>query len=257
MRRARVTFVIMDVGPVGGMERQATEVLRGLVAAGYAVTVVARSCDLEGIEDVRWARIRTPRRPYALSFPLWVVCASLTVWRLRADVVHVNGAIVLNRADVATVHFCHHAFQAGFRLAERARGGWPYRLNAIAFSAMTRILESWCLRPERATHVVAISEGVKREVERWFPRRRSPPRVIPYGVASDRFRPSIQERARVRAELGIADDQLLAVFVGGDWERKGLRFAIESLRRRPAWHLVVAGGGDIEGVRRPRGRQRR
>jgi glycosyltransferase involved in cell wall biosynthesis len=234
----------MDVGPVGGMERQATEVIRGLAAAGHDVTVVARTCDLEGLEGVRFARVRTPRRPYTLSFPLWVAVASLKVRRLRADIVHVNGAIVLNKADIATIHFCHHAFQASFPLSERARENWAYRVNAFLVSQMTRGMEAWCLRPSRATHLVAISDGVGEEIRRWFPRRPAPPRVIPYGVDSERFRPSAAARSRVRAELGLADDVPLAVFVGGDWERKGLRFVIQALARRPAWHLVVAGDGD-------------
>jgi UDP-glucose:(heptosyl)LPS alpha-1,3-glucosyltransferase len=242
--KLHVAFVIMDVGPVGGMERQATEVIRGLVAAGHKVTVVARTCDLDGLKGVDFARVRTPRRPYTISFPLWVAFASLKVRRLRADVVHVNGAIVLNKADIATVHFCHHAFQASFPLSERARENWAYRVNALLVSQMTRRMESWCLRPNRATHLVAISDGVGHEIQRWFPRRASPPIVIPYGVDSERFRPSASARSRVRAELGLSDDVPLAVFVGGDWERKGLRFVIQALKSRPAWHLVVAGDGD-------------
>ena len=34
------------------------------------------------------------------------------------------------------------------------------------------------------------------------------------------------------------------MFVGGDWERKGLRFAIEALSTAREWALVVAGVGD-------------
>ena len=246
MSGLHVAFVIMDVGPVGGMERQATEIIRGLAAAGHQVTVVARTCELDGINGVRFARVPVPRRPYAIAFPLWVALASARVRRLRADVVHVNGAIVLNKADIATIHFCHHAFQAGFSLSERARDSWPHRANAFLVSQMTRRMESWCLRPSRVNHLVAISDGVAREIRQWFPSRPSPPVVIPYGVDSERFRPSAEARSRVRQALGLAEDGPLAVFVGGDWERKGLRLVIEALKSRQAWHLVVAGEGDRE-----------
>ena len=157
---SRVTFVIMDVGPVGGMERQATEVLRGLVADGHEVTVVARTCD--EVEGVRFVRVPTPMRPFALAFPLWILWATFVVWRLRGDVVHVNGGIVLNRADVATIHFCHRAYQASFPLAERTRSGIAHRLNGRLVSAMARWMERWCLRPGRVRHLVAISTGVGR-----------------------------------------------------------------------------------------------
>lgn len=239
---SRVAFVIMDVGPIGGMERQATEVLKGLVADGHEVTVVARTCD--GVQGVRFARVPTPRRPFSVAFPLWVWWATVLVARLRADIVHVNGAIVLNRADIATIHFCHHAYQADFSLAERTRSGAAHGVNARVVSAMVRWMEAWCLRPARAGRLIAISAGVGREVQQWFPHRSEPPRVIPYGVDSGRFVPSAGERRRVRGELGLADHELLAVFVGGEWERKGLRFAVDAIGRCERWHLAVAGVGD-------------
>lgn len=245
MSRLRVAFVIMDVGPVGGMERQATEIIRGLVDDGHEVTVVARTCDLPGISGVRFHRVPTPRRPYSLSFPLWVAWASAVLWRLDADVVHVNGGIVLNRADIATVHFCHRAYQHQFPLRERTRRGLGFRVNGAVVAAMTRALEAWCLRPGGARQVVAISAGVGREIERWFPARARPPQVIPYGVDSDRFRPSSAERTSVRRRLRLGEEDLLAVFVGGDWERKGLGLVIEALGAAgPNWQLVVAGEGD-------------
>lgn len=248
---ARVAFVIMDVGPVGGMERQATEILHGLIADGHDVTVVARTCDLgEAIGGVRFLRVPVPRRPFSLAFPIWVVLASIAVARLDVEVVHVNGAIVLNRADIATIHFCHRAFQANFPLTERASPGLLNRLNAIAVSAMARWMEAWCLRPTRVKHVVGISSGVAREVEQWFPALCEPPTVIPYGVDSGRFRPSPEARERVRASLGLTSDTPLAVFVGGEWERKGLRFVIEALEAEDRWHLAVAGVGDTSGYQR-------
>lgn len=239
---SRVTFVIMDVGPVGGMERQATEILRGLVADGHEVTVLARTC--EDVPGVRFARVPTPMRPFSIAFPLWILWASVMVARIPSDLVHVNGAIVLNRADVITIHFCHRAYQASFTLAERTRAGLTHRVNARVVSALARAMEAWCLRPGRAKDVVAISAGVGREVERWYPRRRDTPTIIRYGVDGERFRPSPEDRTRMRAELGLPDDALLAVFVGGEWERKGLQFALDAVVRRPRWHLVVAGDGD-------------
>jgi UDP-glucose:(heptosyl)LPS alpha-1,3-glucosyltransferase len=39
------------------------------------------------------------------------------------------------------------------------------------------------------------------------------------------------------------------VFVGGDWERKGLRHAIEALELAPSWRLLVVGDGDVKRYR--------
>jgi glycosyltransferase involved in cell wall biosynthesis len=35
-----------------------------------------------------------------------------------------------------------------------------------------------------------------------------------------------------------------ALFVGSEWEGKGLRFALDALVHAPAWHLLVVGRGD-------------
>jgi UDP-glucose:(heptosyl)LPS alpha-1,3-glucosyltransferase len=48
----------------------------------------------------------------------------------------------------------------------------------------------------------------------------------------------------MRKSLEVGDAQLVALFVGSEWGRKGLGPAIEALARAPGWVLVVAGDGD-------------
>ena len=45
-------------------------------------------------------------------------------------------------------------------------------------------------------------------------------------------------------ELDLDAGTLVALFVGGDWHRKGLRHAIEALPYADDWTLVVVGAGD-------------
>jgi UDP-glucose:(heptosyl)LPS alpha-1,3-glucosyltransferase len=71
--------------------------------------------------------------------------------------------------------------------------------------------------------------------------------AIPNGVDRHRFRPDPEARRTLRDTLGYQQDELLALFVGGEWERKGLRFAIEALAEAPEWRLVVVGAGNEEG----------
>jgi UDP-glucose:(heptosyl)LPS alpha-1,3-glucosyltransferase len=68
--------------------------------------------------------------------------------------------------------------------------------------------------------------------------------MIPHGVDLVRFRPNAASRVRVRDELRIHPDALVAVFVGGDWSRKGLDHAIRSTAIADGWQLVVVGAGD-------------
>jgi glycosyltransferase involved in cell wall biosynthesis len=239
-----VTIVAHDVGSVGGMERQISRLVSGLLDAGHAVTIVARSCDLPPRENFEFVRVRAPRKPFAVYYPWFMLASAAAVRRARRGVLHATGAIVLSRADLSTVHFCHHAYQAVEAAADRRHPTAMHRLNGWIARVMSRTAERLCYRPRWCRHLVAVSGGVASEVERFLPAARGSVSVIPNGVDRDRFRPEASVRSDLRAELGIGDDDLMALFVGGDWERKGLRLAIEALAGARAWRLVVVGEGD-------------
>jgi UDP-glucose:(heptosyl)LPS alpha-1,3-glucosyltransferase len=74
--------------------------------------------------------------------------------------------------------------------------------------------------------------------------------VIPDGIDFRHFRPNADARASTRRELGFAEDDLVALFVGGDWGRKGLRAALAAIALTAGWNLWVVGDGDIDGYSR-------
>jgi glycosyltransferase involved in cell wall biosynthesis len=74
-------------------------------------------------------------------------------------------------------------------------------------------------------------------------------RVIPNGVDAATFRPDVRVREDVRRELGLDADAHSAIFVGGDWERKGLELCIRALTDARGWSLLVVGDGDRERYR--------
>jgi glycosyltransferase involved in cell wall biosynthesis len=239
-----VTIVAQHVGPVGGMERQLTEVITGLVATGWDVTVVARKCDLGGLQGVRHVRVRGPYRPAALGFP-WFFFAAGVLTKLRGrGLVHTNGAIMWAPADVATVHFCHRAFQATGDGRRGSKTSLLYRVNSSVTRRVNALAESWCMRPTRVQRLIGISPGVAREAWKYygFPPERI--HVIPYGVDHARFAPNAEGGAHFRRRNGLASKDLVAIFVGGEWLRKGLRHAIDALVEAREWRLVVVGPGD-------------
>jgi UDP-glucose:(heptosyl)LPS alpha-1,3-glucosyltransferase len=240
-----VTIVAHDAGGIGGMERQLAELIRGLSGRGWDVVVVARRLELEPLPGVHWVRVRAPARPFVLAYPWFFFTASLLVRRHRRGILHATGAIVANRADVITVHLCHRAY--GERRATlRARRRSPaYRLNARAAGVLSRAAERWCYRPERVGRLVGVSAGVARELARHFPDLRERIATVRNGVDVQRFRPpTSRERSVARAAVGASEDQLVAMFVAGEWEGKGLRHALEGLAGCSGWTLVVVGAGD-------------
>lgn len=235
-----VTIVANDVGGVGGMERQLTELITGLLAGGARVRVISWTCDLPPHPNMRWHRVVGPSRPFTIANPWFILVASLLVGLRGRGIVHSTGAIVLNRVDVCTVHFCHRAVARLPRFSRASRGGLAYRLNARISKAMSRLAERWCYRPARAGRLVGVSLGVARELRENYPAMRERITVIPNGVDTAAFSPTDEAAAAPPA------GRLRALFVGSEWERKGLRIAIEALRDNPDVSLTVVGEGDRE-----------
>jgi glycosyltransferase involved in cell wall biosynthesis len=239
-----IVFVAHDVGGPGGMERHTEQLINRLLAAGRRVTVVARTCKLAHREGLTFVRVRTPARPFPLAYPAFFAVASLLVARHKQAVRHSTGAIIANRVDVTTVHCCHAA--VGKRLQEtRSTGaGWHYRVNAALSRALSLAGEAWCYRPSRTALLCALSAGQADEIKDAYPASAGTVHTIPNGVDLTAFRPNAAARAALRSQLRLSDEDALAVFVGGDWVRKGLPHAIDALAAATRWHLAVAGPGD-------------
>lgn len=244
--RPAVTIVAHDVGAVGGMQRQLSELVLGLRDAEHPVTVIARSCELPADAGVDFHRVPGPSRPFLLAYPWFLLIGSWLVRRHRRGVVQATGAIVLNGVDSVSVHCCHRAY--------RAMPGRPTRLFRF-YGALVGALKRWgerlCFRVNRAQRFVCVSEGVAEELREHYPDVAERVVAIHNGVDARAFAPGASEQARaLRAELGIDPARRVAAFVGGDWEHKGLRHAIAALAQAPDWELVVAGRGQPEPYRR-------
>jgi UDP-glucose:(heptosyl)LPS alpha-1,3-glucosyltransferase len=239
-----ITIIAREVRGDGGMERAMMQTIERLLDEGWSVHLIAQVCRMESHPRLHWIRVPTPRRPFSLGFPLFVIVAGLML-ALRAPrqgkVVSL-GAIVPNRVDVVTVQFCQAAF-ARQHIRRSSRDSLPYLANMWISRALALTLERWCYRPSRVKRMTAVSDLVRDELRRSYGLTEVPIDIVPNGVDIDRFRPDAATRARERQRLDIEQDELVALFAGGDWRRKGLDVAIEATARA-RWTLVVVGRGD-------------
>jgi glycosyltransferase involved in cell wall biosynthesis len=245
-----VAVVVHDVSPSGGMERVHAEWLRR-AAADVDFTVVSCTLPPELRRLVRWRRVPVIRRPIALKFILFFVLASLQVARSRPGLVHTAGAIIPNRADLVSVHFCH-AGQPGEEAAART-GSFVRALNAALLRHLALAAERWCYRRGRTRVLGAVSGSLQRQLAWNYPG--VPAIVIPNGVDVTEFAPSQSARQSLRQQQGIGDDAVVALLVGGDWQHKGLGVAVAGLglaqpQLSGRLELWVVGRGDRERYRR-------
>lgn len=160
------------------------------------------------------------------------------------------------RPDVVSI--CHNDILAGdvyvnhglLQAAMRARGNFAWRMLRNPVHLFTAVRDR--IRYRGSTHraVVALTPTEAELLVSTYGRVRAPIHVIPNGVDVDRFRPpSSAERAEARAIAGVDGERTVAVFVGHEFERKGLPVAMEALRGAPDVTLLGV-GGTAEMIRR-------
>ena len=240
----RITQVIREFSTQGGVETVAWELQRAWTELGLTSTVMACTAT----ENAAWvvkispllARIPTRGRwrhlGRLLAVPAFTLAAS---WKLRnrQDSVIVTHGDSLS-GDVLIVHAVNRS-----ALREKWRGGeWRWMLNPM--HAWVGLRDWYVLGGLRVRAVVAVSNRVRAELmaEYRVPSERI--RVIPHGIALDRFVYDRAAGARVRVEFGIPPDARLLLFVGHEFGRKGLAQAAGALAHLPDDTWLLAVGSD-------------
>jgi glycosyltransferase involved in cell wall biosynthesis len=242
----RVTLVAHDVHDGGGMERAQAELLRRAGSRAAFTVVSARLAPDLRHRVVRWKRVPAPPRPFPLRFAVFYLLAAVRLARRDGQIVHACGAIVPNRVSLATVHLCHAGLVTG--IGRLAPSDLPMfrKVNTALTRVVSLLAERWTYGGSRALALAAVSSGLRREILEHYPK--SHVVLTPNGVDSARFRPDGVARARMRREQQVPEREVVALFVGGDWARKGLLTAIGALalaeRVGVSIRLWVVGRGD-------------
>jgi UDP-glucose:(heptosyl)LPS alpha-1,3-glucosyltransferase len=96
-------------------------------------------------------------------------------------------------------------------------------------------------------NIIAISEMVKRDILKHYRLPEDRVKVVYNGVKLDRFNPSNKKsfRGEIRQQLRISDKEVMILFVGSGFERKGLEYLIKSVQymKQENWRLVLVGKG--------------
>lgn len=248
----RIGLVIDEFDPLrGGAEQWTFQHATQLLQRGYEVHVVAGSFGP--------AAMKLPFRLHAFGrIPSRLKRAAAVEGILRGlglDIVHDIGtgwySDVLQSED-------------GSRFAQ-----WEQMLQTLP--PLVRPIKRWMLQTLPRYHefrelmrqqfsdpnriIVAVSQMCAADYERWHGVERERIRVVYHGTDTIRFSPRQREvhREPVRQQLGIRQEDVVFLFVGHDFVRKGLATALHAVKSLlakdlPA-RLIVAGG--------PHGRPRR
>ncbi|HRZ86777.1 MAG TPA: glycosyltransferase family 4 protein [bacterium] len=111
-------------------------------------------------------------------------------------------------------------------------------------------LERRLFADPKLRHVVTNSRMVKDEIIRNYGVPENRITVIYNGVEKVPGPASPETKAALRRELGFAPDDYLVLFVGSNFERKGLRYLIEAVKAVPQAKVIVVGKGDERAYRK-------
>ncbi|UNK72605.1 glycosyltransferase family 4 protein [Microbacterium sp. H1-D42] len=149
------------------------------------------------------------------------------------------------------VSICHNAVMTGdvyvnhgiVFAAMQARGNLVWRMLRNPLHTFTFFRDRVRYRGHAHRAIVALTDGEVDTLKRVYGRVAAPVTVIPHGVDLERFTPPTPaQRLAARAALNLDDEHRVALFIGHEFDRKGLSDAIAALAHAPTAMLLVVGG---------------
>ena len=233
-----IVQIAPSISPGSGVAGVAYALEREFLAAG---ATVERFTAAQAGRPASRSRGRSPLSTHLTRARNVVWFSTVGTRRAKRFLAARPGAISITHNDVMAgdVYVNHGLLQA----AMRARGDYVWRMVRNPVHLFTALRDRIRYRGRTHRAVVALTTNEAKLLVSTYGRVRAPIHVIPNGVDIERFRPpDASERTAARANLGIEDDRTVAVFIGHEFERKGLPIAIQSLRTAPEVVLLVVGG---------------
>lgn len=242
--KLKIAVLIRRFVLTGGAERYAVEVTRRL-ARDHDVSVFAQEWSFEGKEKITFHKIpRFFRRPNFLNQLLFSFFTRRSLGN-SFDIVHTHERVC--QFDVLTVHCpCFRSIVTRHNSPVKRFFVWL----SVAFSPRKMAylwLEKRQFAQNRERLWIAVSENVKRNIQTNYPLPDESFGIVYPGVDGNLTteKDSAENRKKLRSKLGIEKDDLVILFVGTEFKRKGLDALLKgfALLPRSKMKLVIAGEG--------------
>jgi UDP-glucose:(heptosyl)LPS alpha-1,3-glucosyltransferase len=231
----KIGLVRRGFSRAGGAESYLKRLGRGLVDAGHQLTLFAT-------ED--WPRAEWPYGTLVRFKESAPIPFSQAVQAAR------NGVEILFSLERIESCDCYRAGDGVHRVwLEKRKAfepGWkkPLRFSNDKHKQILE-LEQKLLGRRGTRRVITNSKLIKNEIIAEFGYPEDQISVIYNGIADMHFKKKPGSRRDLRLDTGLSDLDIGILFAGSGWERKGLRFAIEAIRRLDDRRIkfLVAGEG--------------
>jgi UDP-glucose:(heptosyl)LPS alpha-1,3-glucosyltransferase len=215
-----------------GSARAVNEVAERL-AERHEVHLFARKAEDLDLSRIRWKRMPGVPWPEVADFVTYHFLAALRIRRNHFDIIHSIG-VNAAAANVITIQNIQPAKRV-FLDAQNSDVSLGRKLTRRLYLDITSRAEAVMYTRRSGTRpplFLPVSRGVERELKQHYAIGDAPVRIIPNAADIDVFKPLNQgERIQWRKSNGFGDQDLLLVFVGGEWKRKGLDLVVRALSR--------------------------
>ena len=216
-----------------GSARAVNEVAERLAERGHEVHLFARKAEDLDFTKVRWHKVPGPGWPDVADFLSYHVIANRSIPGGFFDIIHSIGCNTL-RANVITIQNIQPAKKKILdRLGSLEKISPFRRMTRAAYLKVTSDAEFklYTDRPGKQPPLfLPVSRGVERELRENYDIGPAPVKIVPNAADLNIFKPiSEEQRLAWRRENGLNADDVVLIFAGGEWVRKGLDLAIRAL----------------------------
>jgi glycosyltransferase involved in cell wall biosynthesis len=250
MRRLRIAFAMINCNRRDVGARAVNEVAERL-AYRHEVHLFARKAEDLDLSRIRWREMPGIPWPEVADFVTYHYLADLRIRRRCFDIVHSVGinAAGANVITIQNIQPAKRKFLAEWATTEKV--SFARKMTRQLYLQLTTRIEAKMYRAHRNRKpplFLPVSQGIQRDLLAHYDIGMAPVRIIPNAADTTRFRPfTAAERKQWRDLNGVPENDIVAVFVGGEWRRKGLDLAIRALGRLPKKNVrLIVLGKDAE-----------
>jgi len=243
----KIAFSMINCNRRDGSARAVNEVAERLADRGHEVHLFARKAEDLDLNKIRWHKVPGIGWPEVADFLTYHVKVNRTIpWRYF-DIIHSIGCNTL-RANVITIQNIQPAKKKILdRLGSLEKVSLLRQTTRALYLRVTSNAENKLYTHragKRPPLFLPVSRGVERELREYYDIGPAPVKIVPNAADLEIFKPIPEaDRLAWRRENGLGAEDVVIIFAGGEWVRKGLDLAIRALAQvpDPRAKLFIAG----------------
>jgi UDP-glucose:(heptosyl)LPS alpha-1,3-glucosyltransferase len=222
--KPRIVQCSREIADGGGVSGVAAQLEAGFRAAGYECERV--TLETVGLSPRHRYTSRAVNKLYLIRDVLWYTIAGTLYTKLRYS--RRDTVVICHNDTVSGDIYVNHGLHKLVVLGSPQRGRILLR-NPLHWFILVREELRHRLRVHR--HIVTLSSRDTEDIVRLYPASRGRVTQFANGVRVERFAGVAAHRREIRRRAGLGEDDVVLLFVGHEFDRKGLSPTMEALRR--------------------------